>query len=284
MTVRQLLRAAIASVPVELRQRDGGLPSELLLAHVLGVPRSWLYAHPERQVDQQTGHLFRRLLRRYARGEPLEHIVGRAQFHLVDLEVTPAVLVPRPETESLVDLALDELAAAEGPLVVDVGTGSGAIALAIARASPRARIIATDISARALAVAARNVQRYRLADRVWLMNCDLLPPISARPDLIVANLPYVATADLDSDAGAALRHEPRLALHGGDSGLDLIGRLLEQCAACLTPAGVLLAEIGRLQGAEALGLARRCLPDRKSEILPDQYGLDRFLRVGARHE
>jgi len=279
MTVRELLRMArgISSQPPPGKGQT--VDAEALLAHLLERSRSWLYAHPEEPVGAEVAALYESLLERYTAGEPIEYVLGYANFRGVTIEVTPAVLVPRPETEVLVDAALAELARFDNSLVADVGTGSGVIAVAIAKERPLTRVIATDISQHALAVAARNVQRLALEDRVWLLCCDLMAPISARFDLVVANLPYVATTDLNGAASPVSKHEPRLALDGGPDGLRMIERLLHASPAKLAPGGVLLAEIGSMQGERALELARRSFPESQVDVLPDWSGLDRILRV-----
>lgn len=281
MTVRRLLLQARRTLQAA-GTAEPALEAEVLAAHCLGRPRSWLFAHPEAEAPPAIAAATLDLVRRRAGGEPLEYLTGSAAFYGLTLEVTPDVLVPRPETEILVDLALAELADAPRPLVVDVGTGSGAVALALAARHPGARIVATDVSLPALAVARRNARSLALSRRVPLVCCDLLAPLSARFDLIAANLPYVGSGDLDGVSAVVARHEPRLALDGGADGLALIERLLRQATERLRPGGTLLAEIGSMQGSPARALAEHAFAGSRIDVLPDPAGLDRVLRVRTR--
>ncbi len=268
-----------ASARPSFAGRDqGSLDAEVLLAHVLEHPRSWLYAHPEHPVDDKATAPFLALVRRRAAGEPLEYITGHADFFGLRLEVTADVLVPRPETETLVETALSELKGRTG-WVADVGTGSGAIALAIAGQHPGVTVVATDVSLPALRMAARNVQAHHLDERVQLVNCHLLSATSVTFGLVVANLPYVAAADLEGPAAPVVRHEPRLALDGGADGLDLIRSLLTDVPRHLARLGTALLEIGAMQGDQVRDLATRLLPGAEVSILPDLTGRDRILRV-----
>jgi release factor glutamine methyltransferase len=245
MTVEALLNRGRE----HLSGADAGLETELLLAHVLAVPRVRLKSHPEAAVEPAAAERFLALLGRRAAGEPLAYLTGRREFWSLDLAVTPAVLIPRPETELLVERAL-AVGAAEPLRVADLGTGSGAVALALARERPFWRIVATDVSAPALAVARANAAALGSSHVEFLSGSWFEPLGEARFDLIVSNPPYVA-ADDPALASPALAFEPALALTptGGDALASL--RLLARGAPVhLTPGGWLLLEHGATQGRE----------------------------------
>lgn len=232
---------------------DGArLDAELLLAHTLHLKRIQLYVQFERPINaDELAHFKTLVLRRTRDREPTAYILGTRDFWTLTLHVSPAVLIPRPETEHVVEAALAfvQLDApwSEAPLrIVDVGTGSGAIILALASELADVQLWATDISTDALDVARHNAQRLDLAERVSFIHCDLLEGLTTDDplDLIVSNPPYVADHDVDDLAPEVVRHEPRQALFAGPQGLDLIDRLAQQAAARLRPAGGLICEIG----------------------------------------
>ncbi len=236
--VRELLASAA-------RTLGDRLEAELLLVHVLGKPRSWLIAHADDVLDDAQIAAFEALVQRRHHGEPVAYITGRRGFWSLELEVTPATLIPRPETELLVELALQRLPVAGR--IVDLGTGSGAIALAIARERPQARVMATDASPAALAVAQRNATRLGLA-RVSFSHGDWFAPLAGeRFDLIVSNPPYIEADDPHLDQGD-LRFEPASALASGPDGLDDIRRIVEGARTHLEPGGWLMMEHGWNQG------------------------------------
>ncbi|WP_448098710.1 peptide chain release factor N(5)-glutamine methyltransferase [Luteibacter yeojuensis] len=221
------------------------LEAELLLAHALGVDRAWFFAHAEDVPDAGGVQRFDALVRRRAAGEPIAYITGTRDFWSLTLEVTPATLIPRPETERLVELALERLPA--GGSVVDLGTGSGAIALAIAKERPDATVVAVDVSATALDVARRNARRLRL-ERVEFVQGDWFAPlIRRRFNLIVSNPPYIEADDHHLGEGD-LRFEPASALASGADGLDDIRRIASGAGAHLLPGGAVLVEHGWNQG------------------------------------
>lgn len=228
---------------------NASLEAQLLLAHVLAVSRAQLHAHPEATANAAQAALYRQLLERRAAGEPLAYLTGRREFWSLDLAVTPAVLIPRPETELLVERAL-ALGPPGAACAADLGTGSGAIALALARERPRWRIVATDVSAPALAVARANAAALGATAIEFLAGSWFAPLAGARFDLIVSNPPYVA-ADDPALASAALAFEPALALTpaGGDA-LAALRLLTHGAAAHLLPGGWLLLEHGASQGPE----------------------------------
>lgn len=260
---------------VAARDAEASAAAERLLMHVLGCSRAALLL--DRRMVLSPDHLaaFRALVARRAAGAPVAYLTGRQAFRRLDLVVSPAVLIPRPETELLVDLALD--CRPDPPRVVDVGTGSGAIALALATEAPGWQVIATDCSASALAVARRN--RALAGLPVALVLADLLSGVCGPFGLIVANLPYIATADLPTLPREVRDWEPHLALDGGPDGLRLIARLIEQARTRLAPGGTLLCEIAFDQGARAKQLAERAFPHAAVDVVRDLAGHDRVVRV-----
>ena len=273
-------QAAIEFAPITDVPR---LEAEVLLAHVLGTTRTVLMAHPERPLASGQLGRYEALVSRRVSNYPLPYLTGRVEFHGLEFEVTPEVLIPRPETETLVDLALARRPAS----VVDVGTGSGCIAVSLAVQLPDALVYAIDISPAALAVARRNVERHGVAERVRLMVGDVLNPRPGPVDLIVSNPPYVPTGECASLPASIRDHEPRLALDGGPGGLRIIRRLLAQAPAVLRspdPAqgrvgGGLLIEIGAGQGKAVSRLARAFFPGATVRVHRDLAGRDRVLEV-----
>ncbi|WP_199097580.1 peptide chain release factor N(5)-glutamine methyltransferase [Dyella sp. ASV21] len=236
------VRQAIAEAAVALGDR---LEAELLLVHVLGKPRSWLFAHADDALDEATLAAFHALVRRRHQGEPVAYITGRRGFWSLELQVTAATLIPRPETELLVELALERAPA--GAAVADLGTGSGAIALALAHERKDLRVSATDASADALAVARGNAERLGLS-QVRFHHGDWLAPLAAeRFAVIVSNPPYIEADDPHLQQGD-LRFEPASALASGADGLDDIRRIVSDARAHLLPNGWLMMEHGWNQG------------------------------------
>jgi release factor glutamine methyltransferase len=273
------------------------LDAELLLGHVLGVDRTTILAHPEALVGDGAAATYRANIERRAAGEPVAYIRGIKEFHGIALTVDPRALIPRPETELLVDLGLAEAMArltsgdraggAIPPLrILDVGTGSGAIAVALAvglrqRRVPaeEAVITAVDVSPDALDLARDNAVGQGVGDRLAFAAADLAPPTESRPwDLILANLPYVRSEALRS-LPAPTTFEPPLALDGGPDGLEVIGRLLARLPNILQPDGVALLEIGADQDAPVVALVADRLPGWSCAVVPDLAGLPRVARV-----
>ena len=231
--------------------------AEWLLAGLLDVERFALYLDPQRRLASPTVSRYLAQLERRAAREPLPYLLGWEEFHGLRLALTPDVLVPRPETEGLVAWALEALADRPEPVVADLGTGSGAIACAIAQAAPRAEVLAVELAGGALAVASRNVRALGLATRVRLLAGDLFAPLSSIPaslDLVVANPPYLPSAVIASLPPEVSRHEPRAALDGGPDGLAVIRRIVAGAPAVLRPAGLLLMEIGEEQAGPVASL------------------------------
>lgn len=231
------------------------LDAEILLAHVLAKPRSYLHAWPERRVGEADARRFASLLDRRLAGEPVAYLIGRREFWSLELAVSPATLIPRPETELLVELALARLPADRAIRVADLGAGSGAIALAIARERPQAQVIATDISAAALAVAAANARRLGVAN-VVLRQGDWCAALAGEHfDAILANPPYIPADDPRLTAGG-LAWEPRSALAADEDGLGAIRTIAAQAATHLHPGRWLLVEHGWDQGEPVAALLR----------------------------
>ncbi len=253
------------------------LDAEMLLAHVLGLSRTSLIAALRDDVDQDVTRHYDDLIDRRERMEPIAYLMGEREFYGLMLAVDARVLVPRPETELLVDLALERAARYQRPdlLVADIGTGSGAIAIAIALHLPRAYVYAIDISEDALAVAAANVAYHGIADRVTLLHGDLLAALPAPVDLLLSNPPYTILNGVDAHVR---QHEPHLALDGGgDDGLALIRDLLAVAPQYVR--GSMLVEIGAWQGRAAADLARWMFPGKQVRVHRDLAGLDRVLDI-----
>jgi release factor glutamine methyltransferase len=258
---------------------DAWLEAEVLLRHTLDLDRAHLYARLQEDLSGGDQAVFHSLLARRLAHEPTAYIVGQREFYGLDLETTPAALIPRPETELLVQEALSRACGREPLLIVDVGTGNGAIAVALAVHLPQAALVAIDLSREALALAVRNARRHGVESRISFLQADLLAPLAQPADLIVANLPYVSSGDWEALPPEIREHEPRVALDGGPDGLREIERLLEQVPSCLRAGGSLLVELGPSQAAPALALAHRCFPGAAARIQPDAAGLDRLLAI-----
>jgi release factor glutamine methyltransferase len=244
------VRSLLAAATQRLGER---IDAEVLLLHVLDKPRSWLFAHADDELDTAVQTAFHDLVARRVAGEPVAYLTGRRGFWSLELEVTPATLIPRPETELLVELALERLSADAATRVADLGTGSGAIALAIAHERPRAQVSAVDASAAALAVAQRNAARLGIGNVRFVQGDWLAPLAGATFELIVSNPPYIEAADPHLAQGD-LRFEPASALASGADGLDDIRRIVRDARGQLASGGWLLFEHGWNQGEPARAL------------------------------
>jgi len=247
------VRAALRDAMARMRSADvpsHALAAELLLMHVLDCDRAWLYAHPEAPLDAEDARRYFELVTRRAAGAPTQYLIGKQEFWGLEFEVTPAVLIPRPETEHLIEAALERLGElrVRCPLrVADVGTGSGCIAVALAHELSHSEIFATDISVRALEVARRNAARHGMAGRISFLECDLLDALSNEAngfDLIVSNPPYVARNEEAQLQREVREHEPHEALFCGPTGTEIYAPLIAQSAEMLRRGGFLVLEIG----------------------------------------
>jgi release factor glutamine methyltransferase len=261
-----------------------GLDASVLIAHVINQPRTWVMAHPELGLTAEQQKELDDSLARLERGESFPYVLGHWEFFGLDLEVTPDVLIPRPETELLVEKAIVWLQ--KSPVrraIADVGTGSGAIAVSIAVNVPGTRVLAADISYKALEVARKNAIKFDVINRIDFVQCDLLPshieslPTELHFDLICANLPYIPTKTLHNLP--IFGREPTLALDGGVDGLDPIRRLLNIAPEWLAPNGMILLEIESTQGIQALNLARDIFSEASIHLHQDLAGQDRLLEI-----
>jgi release factor glutamine methyltransferase len=222
-------------------RRDAGL----LLAHVIGRNQTFVFTHANDALKDEEHELFRSLIERRAGGEPLQYLTGHQEFYKLDFEVTPAVLIPRPETELIIEAALELLRDDPEPHIADVGTGSGCLAISIINELPTARAVAIDASPSALLVAQRNAEHHGVADRLTLLESDCFSALEAnlRFGLIVSNPPYVSEVEMKG-LQREVNHEPRAALAAGPDGLSIIRRLLIEARPFLRPGGHLIFEIG----------------------------------------
>lgn len=263
---------------LERQSETAALDAQVLLAYILEKPRAWVLAHPEATLSPEQAEKLAGALARLENGEPLPYILGHWEFFGLDFLVTPATLIPRPETELLVERALEWLRQhPERRLAADVGAGTGCIAVALALHAPDLHLLVCDRSLEALRVAQENIRRHKVQERALCVQADLLPALGCKIDLICANLPYIPSATLR--ALSVARWEPTLALDGGPDGLSLIGRLLELAPLALAPGGLALLEIEATQGTAALQLARTAFPDARVELFPDLAGRDRLISI-----
>jgi release factor glutamine methyltransferase len=296
-TATQRLAAAGCDTP--------DLDAEVLLAHTLDKDRAWLYTHPLETLDKNHLDKFYRILHRREQREPVAYLTGQKAFFALDFQVNRHVLIPRPETELLVETAIQIVnrrtgEAASGKLshhtqcasrplrsdrntyhfsIADVGTGSGCIAVALAKNIAEASFFAVDASTAALQMARQNAIHHGVAPRIHFLGGDLLQPLTRSFDLIVSNPPYVSHSELSATSPEVSQYEPRLALTGGQDGLEIIRQLLPQAKEKLKPGGSLLVEIGATQGPAVTRLAKRHFPEANVQIKKDLAGLDRLLVV-----
>ncbi len=287
-----ILSEALQSVTQTLRGAkiaDASVEAEVLLGHVLAMSKTGLYTEPERSLTSAQREHLSLLVERRLGHEPAAYILGHCEFYGTDFNVDCHTLIPRPETELLVEEAI-ELAQrscreSEQVTIADIGTGCGAIAISLALALPQARIYATDISPAALKLAEVNCRRHGVTGQVELLQGNLLEPLPRAVDVIVANLPYVKDCEL-ADLSAEIReHEPTMALAGGGDGLDRIRDMLEQMqgkrVGHLGQRPIyLLLEIGQGQGAMVISLVKDCFPRASIELIPDLGGIERVAKVG----
>ncbi len=294
-SVGDVLRAAARRLRAS-GSRSPRLDAELLLANALDCPRAELFREPARMLAAEEAARFEGLLVRREAREPVAYILGFRAFRTIDVEVTPAVLIPRADTETLVDVALEALAAIplagpgpEGePLTLDVGTGSGCVALALATEDPFVRVVATDVDSATLAVARRNAARLGLQRRVEFVLSDLFADVGERAfDLIVSNPPYIPAHEYEALEPNVRDYEPRLALFGGEDGLDVYRRLIPGAALLLRAGGTLALEVGAGQARDVAAIIRASGAYEAPEARSDLAGIPRVVytrRRGARDE
>ena len=250
----------------------------ILLAHVLQKTKTWVLAHPETHLNPDQKTQLEALVQRLQAGEPLPYLTGKQAFFGLDFAVSPAVLIPRPETELLVEEALDWLDGHPGAThALDVGTGSGCIAVSLATRKPWLSINATDLSAEALKLAEQNAETNHVRDQIMFEQADLMPAVDQSFDLVCANLPYIPTNKLEEVN--TLGFEPTLALDGGVDGLRLIRKLLELLPSRINAPALILLETEATLGAETLALANQTFPRADVRLLPDLAGRDRLVRI-----
>lgn len=273
MTLKEALSRA-RGILAEHDIEDAPLEAELLLRHTLKISRTQMYLDLDRELSPQPEEIFWQLVERRLNGEPTAYIIGRREFYGLDFYVDPHTLIPRPESELLVEIALE--LAQDRPLstIADIGTGCGAIAISLALELPATKIYATDISAAALEVARLNCQKHGVTDRVRLLQGDMLEPLPEPVDLLIANLPYIRQAEL-----APTSFEPVIALDGGADGTERIGKLCRQAQSKLSARGNLLLEIGQGQGEAITSLLESLFPDGEIEVLPDLGGIERVVSL-----
>ena len=241
------------------------------------MSRVKLYLELDQELSPQQDKDFWHLIKRRLRGEPIAYIAGHREFYGLDFYVDPNVLIPRPESELLLEKALELAQGRAVSTIAEVGTGCGAIAISLALSLPQAKIYATDISAAALKVTLFNCQKHRVVDRICLLEGDMLDPLLEPVDLIVANLPYVMESELSQVN--TLAFEPYLALNGGSDGLEKIHQLCTRISGKLRPGGGLLLEIGQGQGRAVTTLLRSLFPSAEIEVTPDLSGIDRVVNL-----
>jgi release factor glutamine methyltransferase len=245
-----------AALMLERSSSSPRLDAELLLEHVTGLPRSAFYSHPERELPANAGWSFQQLVKRRMQGEPVAYIRGHQEFWSLLFEVSPAVLIPRPETELLVERALEHIDPSSELQIADLGTGSGAIAISIAHERPKSKVTATDVSADALMIATRNTARLQIPNVTFKAGSWLAPLAGQKFDLIVSNPPYVAESDADLAANVR-RYEPHTALFAARNGLDALARITSEAPQHLRSNGWLLLEHGWKQATEVRDLLVR---------------------------
>ena len=260
---------------------SAALDAQVLLAHISGKPRSWVLAHPELTLSSNQRKTLDAALLKLQRGIPLPYVLGHWEFFKLDFIVSPDVLIPRPETEELVELALKWLHDKKYEAVLDVGTGSGCIAIALAKNAPDLNLLAVDLSSTALDIARQNAEKHNVTDQIQFLESDLFDNIqhSNLPtfNLIIANLPYIPSKTLlKLDVYS---REPTLALDGGNDGLKLIRRLLEEAPRWLALEGLILLEIDSSHGQGARKLAKKFFPLADIQLKQDLAGRGRFLVI-----
>jgi release factor glutamine methyltransferase len=253
------------------------LEAEILLAHSLKIPRIQLYVQFERVLTPDELAEYKKLLLRRTKREPIAYITGKQPFMSLDFEVNPSVLIPRPETEKLVEITIDLAKKLENPAIADIGTGSGAIAVSLAKYIPSAKVRATDSSKEAIEAAKSNAEKHGVQDRCEFFVGDLLNPLKGEFDIIVSNPPYIKTGEIDSLQPEISKFEPRYALDGGDDGLNYYRKIVEEVAAYLKGNGSLVLEVGAGQAKTVNELIGKTGKFAAPEIIKDLSGIERVV-------
>lgn len=276
ITISQLLQESIGTLSTV--SDTPSLDAQNLLATVMGKSRSWVLAHPEANLTSNQVDAYHQNTTAIVGGMPLPYVLEYWEFFGLEFHVTPDTLIPRPETELMVEKAIHWLRQNPGPnWGADVGTGSGCVAVAIANHANNISFIGTDISFQALDVASKNALHHKLEHRIHLLQTDLAPRTSLPMNLICANLPYIPTSTLKELE--IFGREPRIALDGGEDGLALINRFLNQAPNLIAPGGLILIEIDPSQGSPVIELASRVFPTATVEVHQDLAGLDRLIAI-----
>jgi len=279
------LSQAIHSARQKLSQAgidDACIEAEFLVRHTVGVSKTQLYGEPDRTITPAEANRVLALCQRRLRHEPTAYILKHCEFYGIDFYIDQRVLVPRPETELLVEKAIEFASCYyqnKNLTIADIGTGSGIIAISLALALPKARIYATDISPASLEIAEINCRRHKVSDQVKLLQGNLLEPLPEPVDMIVSNLPYIKDAELKMLSPEIINFEPIVALAGGGDGLDKIRSLLAQVPDKICPGGYLLMEIGQGQAQVVTSIINNYLPESSIELIPDLSGIDRVVEV-----
>jgi release factor glutamine methyltransferase len=262
---------------------DSHIEARMLLGHAANLSPVQIYTEPEQTLSREEKDKLQKLIRRRLQHEPTAYILKHKEFYGIDFYVDSRVLIPRPETEILVDAALKFAGSRRyltGPLLVaDIGTGCGAIAISLALNLPGSKVYATDLSSSALEVAKLNCENHKVTEQVTLLSGNLLQPLPEPVDLILANLPYIKNSELPNLSPEIAKFEPRMALDGGRNGLDYIRQLLEQVKEQINTGGCLLLEIGRNQEKDVSRLIHSCLNRVNIEYIEDLNGIKRVVKI-----
>ena len=281
MTIIETINRAAARLSAH-KVDNSRWDAELLLCHVLGRDRAWLLAHIQDQIDEQSLRLYERVIDRRAVREPLQYITGKQEFWGLPFKVTPDVLIPRPETEFVVEAALKAVSMAISPVIIDVCTGSGCIAISLARELLNAQVFATDRSEQALGIARENARMNQVADRIRFLAGNLFMPVNeldlhGKVDVIAANPPYIPMGDLASLQPEVRDFEPEMALIAGPQGTEIGTAIIQQAAQFLKQGGTLVMEMGMGQTAELSGIVNDTGGYKTIEIIKDLAGIERVL-------
>lgn len=276
--VRSRKRLERASIP------DAGIEAEVLLRNALGIDRATFLASPERELSDEDAEAFERTVQRRVGGEPLSYITGHREFYGLDFVVSPDVLVPRQETEFLIEAVLEYARSRpvdeESLTISDIGTGSGCIAVALGAHLPKATVYATDVSLEALRVAGENIRRHGLEGRIQLRHGDLFEALDGPVDVVVSNPPYLSTEEA-TELPPDVQREPGVALVAGTDGMDVLGRLIVGAREYVKPGGLLAMEIDPRRLEAVMGLVGRTYADGEIAVIKDHAGLERVVTVGV---